>query len=255
MFYLTPNTTVIANAVKKAGKILTKDFAEIEQLQSSVNGAQGFALASVNKVKEVLVNELKKARPNFAILQENDKPTDKASCFVICPVCGVQNYINGLPNVCISVAIVENNAITCAVIYNPITDDMYFAEKGSGAFKEGFRNQERLRVSSKKELADSIVLFNQVDSFPKELSQNARVLGNPALDLAKVASGKADGAVSKNNTFAQVAAGFLLVKEAGGCVYGLTQQDIRSEHLFDVLQEGAYVCTNYNLGKKIKETL
>jgi myo-inositol-1(or 4)-monophosphatase len=211
-----------------------------------------------------LINELKKARPNFAVLLDNDKPADKTGCFVVCPVCGVQNYINGLPNVCISVAIVENNAVTCAVIYNPITDDMYFAEKGKGAYKEGFRSHERLRVSAKQELEGALVAIKpngDVETTAKyvnntiALCKDVRVSGATALDLAYVASGKLDAVIAPSSMLASIAAGVLLVRESGGLALDIDQTDTRTEDLPMVLNSGNLMAVSFNLSQKIAKIL
>lgn len=265
MSYLTANMNMLMSVVKKAASSLTRDFSEIEKLQSSVKGHQEFVAAAVKKVESSLRTELAKARPNYAFA-ENGKPQPNAPHFIVSSLDGVVNFAHGIPHFSISVATVENGVLTAAVIYNPATDELYFAEKGNGAYKEGFRNHERLRVSFRKDLQecvfstlisykDNIAEYNAVrDRIVPEVNA-LRVFGAASLDLAYVAAGKLDATVSLGNSLSEIAAGILLVKEAGGSVYELNQKDIRSEDLAAVLSSGNIIACNANLGKKVYDLL
>lgn len=260
MSYLTANMNMLMSAVKKAASSMSRDFSEIEKLQSSVRGHQEFVAAAVKKVEGNLRGELSKARPNYAFAQDG-KPQPNAPHFIVSALDGVINFAHGIPHFSISVATVENGVITAAVIYNPATDELYFAEKGNGAYKEGFRNHERLRVSFRKDLPECIFSTlsskenNEVrDRISSEVNA-LRILGAASLDLAYVAAGKLDATVSLGNSLSEIAAGLLLVKEAGGSVYELHQKDIRSEDLAAVLRSGNIIACNANLGKKIHDLL
>ena len=237
MSYISPSLNFLITTVKKVGTSLTRDFNEIEQLQSSVKGHREFTQAAFERTAKGLRAELQKGKPTYAVVTD-----------------GLLNFIHGIPYFAISVAVVENGVVTSGVIYNPATSDLYFAEKGQGAFKEGFRSHERLRVSSRKDLPEAVIgLTSVADGIPA--FENVRLHGALSLDLAYVASGRLDAVVSRNNSAASVAAGMLLVKEGGGYVYEINQKDIRSDDLASVLASGNLIAVNANLGKKLYESL
>lgn len=265
MSYLSPTLNMLMTVVKKSASSLSRDFNEIEKLQSSVRGHQDFVMSAIRKVEGSLRVELSKARPAFAYA-ENGKPQPQGAHFIISPLDGVINFAHGIPHFSTSVAISENGAVTAAVVYNPATDELYFAEKGNGAYKEGFRNHERLRVSNRKELSEStfstlinyeenIAEYNAIrDKIVPQISA-LRVFGAASLDLAYVATGKLDATVSLGNQLSDIAAGILLVKEAGGSVFELYQKDIRSEDLSAVLMSGNIIAGNTEITKKVYELL
>lgn len=265
MSYLSPTLTMLMTVVKKATSSLTRDFSEIEKLQSSMRSHQDFVTSAIKKVETVLRVELSKARPTFAFA-ENDKPVPDGSVFIISALDGVVNFAHGIPHFATSVAISENGVIIAAVVYNPATDELYFAEKGNGAYKEGFRNHERLRVSFRKELSECI--FSTLMSYKENITEynnirdkivpeiNAlRIFGAASLDLAYVAAGKIDSTVSLCHSLCNIAAGILLVKEAGGAVLELNQQDIRTEDLTSVLATGNIIAGNPEISRKVYELL
>lgn len=264
MSYLSANMNMLMSAVKKAASSLSRDFSEIEKLQSSVKGHQDFIAAALKKVGNNLRVELSKARPNYAFA-ENGKARPNGSYFIVSSLDGVINFSHGIPHFSISVATCENGVLTAAVVYNPATDELYFAEKGNGAYKEGFRNHERLRVSYRKELNECVfsTLINneKMDEYASVRDKilpevgSLRILGASSLDLAYVAAGKFDATISLGNNLTDIAAGILLVKEAGGSVFELNQKDIRSEDIDSVLASGNIIACNANLGKKIYELL
>lgn len=265
MSYLSPSLTLLINAVKKASGSLNRDFSEIEQLQSSVKGYKEFVVASYTKVSKALQVELGKIHPDYAIISEAEKLGTR-NCYLVSPIDGLSNFAHGIPHFAISVAVYENNTVTAAVVYNPSTDSLYFAEKGKGAYKEGFRNHERLRVSSRKDLKEALVStlvnysqdISEYDSIQNRLvgaTDNLRISGSCALDLAYVASGKFDAAASRGNKLGDFAAGMLLVKEAGGYIYDIDQKDKRTENLALVINSGNLLAVNYELGRKLGELL
>ena len=265
MSYLSPNLSLLINAVKKASGSLNRDFSEIEQLQSSVKGYKEFVVASYTKVTKALQVELGKIHPDYLIISDAEKLSGR-NCYIVSPIDGLSNFSRGIPCFSMSVAVYENNTITAAIVYNPATDNLYFAEKGKGAYKEGFRNHERLRVSSRKDLQDALIStlvsyksdVKEYDSLQQKIvsaTDNLRVSGCCSLDLAYVASGKLDAAVSRGNKLSDYAAGILLVKEAGGYVFDIDQADKRTENLNLVLNSGNLMAANSELGRKLGELL
>ena len=254
MSYLSPSLTLLINAVKKASGSLNRDFSEIEQLQSSVKGYKEFVVASYTKVSKALQVELGKIHPDYALVSEAEK-LGARNCYIVSPIDGLSNFAHGIPHFAVSVAVYENNTVTASVVYNPATDCLY---------KEGFRNHERLRVSSRRDLKEALVAtlvnynenVSEYDVIQKRLvaaTDNLRISGSCALDLAYVASGKYDAAVSRGNKLSDFAAGLLLVKEAGGYIYDIDQKDKRTENLSLVLNSGNIFAVNNELGKKLGE--
>lgn len=260
---------MLIGAVKKASSSLNRDFSEIEKLQSSVRGYKEFVASAIKKVETNLRVELSKARPNYAFAEDN-KPQPQGAHFIVSPINGLVNFAHGIPYFAVSAAVYENGNLTASVIYNPATEECYFAERGAGAYKEGFRSHERLRVSARKELEESLVAAKTLASSDsendKKLSrivrekiepgvQGNREFGCVALNLAYVACGKLDAVIGSGNSRSDIAAGILLVKEAGGAIYDMEQKDIRSENIDSVLSSGDIVACNANLGKKISDLL
>lgn len=253
MSYISPSLNFLMTAVKKAGNSLTRDFNEIEQLQSSVKGHKAFAVSAVERTVRALRIELQKGKPDYAVVINNE-PQPNAPHFLVAPLDGEVNFAHGIPYFAISAAVVENGNVTSGVIYNPATSDLYFAEKGQGAFKEGFRNHERLRVSARKELDDALIGTTS-NAALISFAPNIRIQGSLSMDLTCVAAGRLEAVVSKENTAASIAAGMLLVKEAGGYVYELNQKDIRTDDLASVLASGNLIAANAGLSKKIHQLL
>lgn len=253
MSYISPSLNFLITTVKKVGNALTRDINEIEQLQSSVRGPKEFAASAADRVAKGLKVELQKGKPAYAFVTDG-MPRPAAPHFLVAPIDGIVNFSHGIPYFAISVAVVENDVITAAVVYNPATSDLYFAEKGNGAYREGFRNHERLRVSARKEVADALVGIDKSVELPVEF-ENFRQLGSVSMDMAYVAAGRLDALISKGNSAAVMAAGMLLVKEAGGYVYELNQKDIRTENLNLALDSGNVIAANSNMGKKVYDLL
>ena len=262
--YLSPQISLLINAVKKASSSMDRDFNEIEQLQSSVKGYKEFVMGTYGKVSKALQTELGKIHPDYPLVSEASKLPTKGNCWLVNPLDGLVNFAHGIPHFAISVAAYENGKISEAVVYNPALDCLYFAEKGKGAFKEGYRNHERLRVSARKDLSDALIgtlvnydknvsEFDKVQKTIVSACDNVRIFGSCALDLAYVASGKLDAHVSLKNSLADYAAGILLVKEAGGYLFDMNQKDIRSEDMDAVIHGGNLIATNAELGKKVCE--
>lgn len=252
MSYISLNLNFLINAVKKAGNTLSRDFSEIEQLQSSLRGHAEFTKAAQERVEKILKIELQKGKPDYIFVSGN-QPLPSGNCFAIAPLDGKLNFMHGIPMFTVSVAIIENKQVTAAVIYNPATADLFFAEKGSGAFKEGYRNHERLRVSGRKELKDALVGVSE-DIITSKVG-GCRNIGVLSLELAMLAAGKLDAIITKNNNIESFAAGLLLVKESGGYVYEYNQKDIRTDNQEAILQSGNLVAGNADIAPKLFATL
>ena len=250
MSYISTNLNLLMNIAQKAGTGLSRDFSEIEQLQTSVKGHKEFTKAAYDRTTMILRTELQKVRPQYAVVPVGGK-VPNAPHFLISALNGEINFIHGIPYFAVSIAEVVNGAVVSAVIYNPATADMFFAEKGNGAFKEGYRNHERLRVSARKDLSQALIAADAGVSVPATV----RHFGSISLDLAALAAGKVDGVVSNGNDAAEIAAGVLLVREAGGQVFAKNQKDIRDADLGLVLSEGNIVAANAELGKKLFESV
>ena len=262
--YLSPQMTMLINAAKKAASSIDRDFNEIEQLQSSVKGYKEFVLGAYGKVNKALQVELSRLHADYPIISEASALPSSGGCYLVAPINGLVNFAHGMPLFAVSIAVYEAGKITAAVIYNPASDALYFAEKGKGAFKEGYRNHERLRVSARKDFSDALIgtlvsykkssaEYDKIQKAIVAATDNLRVSGSCALDLAYVASGKLDAHISLCNNLGDFAAGLLLVKEAGGYIYEMNQKDIRSENLDSVINSGNLIVTNAELGKKVCE--
>ena len=259
MAYVSPTLTLIVGAVKKAASALGRDFNELEHLQNSVRSDKGFAQHAYDKVQKILQEELSKIKAGLPIItSDKDSIPASGTYFTLCAIDGFDNFAHGHADFAVSVALIENGKVIDGVVYSPITDEMFFAEKGCGAFKEGFRNHERLRVASAKN-ADKVLFACNTDTRVinnvLSLTKNVRISGASALDLAYLSAGKIDAAAVSAAFIGKIAAGVLLVKEAGGYVFEIGQTDVRSENLEKTLSSGNLFATNEPLRQKIAEIL
>ena len=239
--HLSPHLTVMANAAQKASKRLLRDFAEVEQLQVSVKGPGDFVSQADLRAENTLREELAKARPGYAFLMEESGAAGSprwAWRWVVDPLDGTTNFLHGVPHWAISIGLEKRledggSELAAALIYAPAVDEMYWAEKGGGAFC----NERRLRVSARKDLREALfatgIPFAAVTpanrmAFSRTLARlmprvaGIRRFGAAALDLAWVAAGRFDGYWELGVKPWDIAAGALLVREAGGFVGGLT---------------------------------
>lgn len=264
MSYISPLLTAVVGGVKKATSALDRDFNELEKLQNSIRGNKNFVLNSYTRLEQNLKIELGKVRQDLPIFTPNDKISGD-SFFAVSPIEGLINFAHGNPDFAVSVALIENGVLICSVVYNPVRDETFFAEKGKGAFKEGYRSHERLRVSSCKDLYGALFTsgasfddqgLSAVSSLHHNILQktgNLRISGSIAMDLAYLAGGKYDGSVSLHNHVASIAAGLLLVKEAGGSIRAVKQKDNRVEDLNQIFKTGDLIAVNFNLNQKVFE--
>ena len=212
---ISANLNVMIKACEKAAKILIRDFGEIEKLQVSKKGPTDFVTNSDIKVEKIIIDELKKARPNYSFITEENgkiKNKDQNNIWVIDPIDGTVNFLHGIPHFAISIALLSNEEIISGIIYDPIKDEMFFAEKNNGAFF----NNHRIRVSKKNKINEC--LFVTSGKLDNQFELPIRKTGCAALDLAYVASGRYDGFFQKNLNLWDIAAGIILIKEAGGMI-------------------------------------
>ena len=212
---ISANLNVMIKAAEKASRALIRDFGEIEKLQVSIKGPTDFVSNADLKAEKIIIEELKKARPYYSIISEEDgseNNKDKEHTWIIDPIDGTTNFLHGVPHFAISIALKYGNEIISGLIYDPIKDEMFYAEKDSGAF---FNNQ-RIRVSKKKEL--NSCLFATGGVAKNEVDLPLRKSGSAALDIAYVAAGRYDGYFQNDLNLWDIAAGIILVKEAGGMI-------------------------------------
>ncbi len=255
----SPIMTLMISAAQKAGKAVKRDFGEVENLQVSKKGPSDFVTASDKKCEQTLYEELSKARPGYGFLGEENgyiEGTDKTHRFIIDPIDGTSNFIHAIPHFAISIALEREGALVAGVVYNPITDDVFWAETGKGAW----RNDYRLKVSGRKTLGDSLLatgvpwrgvqghgqFFKELHAFTQKVA-GIRRFGSAALDLAWVAAGRYDGFWERNLKVWDLAAGVVLVREAGGqCI------DIDGN---DFTQTGNLIAANPHILKLMNEQL
>ena len=219
---ISANLNVMIKASEKASKILIRDFGEIEKLQVSKKGPSDFVTNSDLRVEKIIIEELKKAKPNYSVISEEngiENNKDKNNTWIIDPIDGTINFLHGIPHFAISIALRSNNEIVSGLIFDPIKNEMFFAEKDNGAF---FNNQ-RIRVSKKSEINDC--LFATGGKVNKEPNLSYRKSGCAALDMAYVAAGRYDGYFQYNLNLWDIAAGIVLVKEAGGMLNKIDLSD------------------------------
>ena len=214
----------------KVSRSLIRDFGEIENLQVSSKGPGDFVTSADKRTEKIIIDELQKANPNYCIISEEAgiiNGSNTINKWIIDPIDGTMNFLNGIPQFAISIGYEENNEIKCGVIFNPITNEMFYAEKGSGAFL----NNSRIRVSNKKKIVDALLVTggpNQASKIKDQIFSeyvkvsknvlNVRKLGSAALDMAFVASGRFDGYWQRELNYWDIAAGVIILKEAGGFV-------------------------------------
>jgi len=202
-------------ASEKASKILIRDFGEVEKLQVSKKGPIDFVTNADIKAEKIIIEELEKARPSYSIISEENgikKNKDEDNTWIIDPIDGTVNFLHGIPHFAISIGLRSENEIISGLIFDPIKDELFYAEKNNGAF---FNNQ-RIRVSKKNDIEEC--LFVTGGKIKKKLSIPYRKSGCAALDMAYVAAGRYDGYFQNDLNIWDIAAGIVLIKEAGGMI-------------------------------------
>ncbi len=238
----TPQFNLMHKACMKASKILIRDFGEIEKLKVSEKSPGDFVTASDKRVEKVLIGELEKSEYSFLTEETGlieGKYKDKR--WVIDPIDGTFNFLNGLPHFAISLAYEENGEIVSGIIYDPIKNEMFGAHKGSGAYL----NNTRMRVSNKSEFSNSCLVTGGpkstskiketiLDEYKKvsmKTNSHIRKSGSAALDLAYVAAGRYDGYWQREINYWDIAAGIILVKESGGFINTIKEKDFTGKKI------------------------
>lgn len=227
---LSPNINIMLRAAEKAGRSLIRDFGEVEQLQVSRKGPGDYVSAADRRAEEIIFEELSKARPEYSFLmEESGTKGDQNAEFrwIIDPLDGTSNFLHGIPHWSISIALEHKGEVVAGIIFDPVKDETFRAEKGTGAFVRNLR----LRVSGRTEINTSMIAAGQpkhdteaIDLFMKEYatvfkkSGGVRRYGSAALDLAYVAAGRYEAYWERYINAWDVAAGALIVREAGGIV-------------------------------------
>lgn len=228
---------VMMQAARKAGRTLKRDFGEVEQLQVSMKGPANFVTAADRRAEEILHEELTKARPGYGFVGEEGgrrEGADKTHTWIVDPLDGTSNFLHGIPHFAVSIGLEREGAIVAGVIYNPANDEMFTAERGKGAFL----NDKRLRVAARRSLVDAVVtcglphhgrgdlaLFRKEFTAIQDKVAGLRRLGAATLDLAWVAAGRFDAYWERDISPWDMAAGLIIVREAGGYVTDLDGGD------------------------------
>jgi myo-inositol-1(or 4)-monophosphatase len=221
---------VMIAAARKAARALKRDFGELEKLQVSLKGPGNFVTAADRRAEETLYTELMKARPGYGFLGEEGgrrEGADKTHTWIVDPLDGTTNFLHGIPQFAISIALEREGTVVAGLIYNPANEDMFIAERGKGAFL----NEQRIRVAGRKLLGDAVIacglphqgrgdlaLSRKETGAMQEHVAGLRRFGAAALDLAWVAAGRLDGYWERDINPWDMAAGIILVREAGGFV-------------------------------------
>ena len=254
----SPLINVMVKAAEKAAKSLKRDFGEVEHLQVSRKGPADFVSTADFEAQRILREELGKSRPEFGfVMEENDKAPDtsgKPERWIVDPLDGTTNFLHGLGHWAISIAAEREGDLIAGVVYDPLKDELFWAEKGLGAYN----NNKRLRVSARTDLADCLIatglpfkgVMNKRPNFQNELMAvmpqvaGIRRFGAASLDMAYVAAGRYDGYWESGVSSWDVAAGLVLVKEAGGFIAPLKEKD-------SPLHSGAVIVSNVAIHDKL----
>ena len=233
----SPLINIMQKAAKKASRGLRRDFNELENLQVKTKGPANFVTASDIRTQKIIYDELSYAKPDWSFVMEESKPIENKNTkarFIVDPIDGTTNFMHGNPNFAISIAAEINDRLEAAIVYSPITDEMFTAERGKGSFL----NDKRIRVATRKKLSESILITGiphlgrgNKELFMKEMDMiipevaGIRRSGSAALDLAWIAAGRYDIFWERGLSIWDIAAGVLLVREAGGFAKGIDGSD------------------------------
>ena len=214
-------------ACEKASKVIIRDFGEVENLQVAKKGPRDFVTKTDKRVEEILIDELTKSKKNYSFLTEESGKiinNDKDKRWIIDPIDGTTNFLHGIPHFAISIALEIDNELKSALIHDPIKNEIFFAEKDNGAFF----NNHRIKVSNKSDVEDCLFSSDQNGLKIIYPTLNMRSTGCAALDLAYVGSGRLDGFFHNKINLWDVAAGILIVKEAGGTTNDFSKYEMDS---------------------------
>jgi len=258
--YTSPALNVMVAAARKAGRPLIRDFNELENLQISLKGPADFVTSADKRTEKILIEELSKARPGYGFLGEEGgaiEGKDKTHRFVIDPIDGTTNFMHGVPHFAISIALEREGQLVAGVVFNPVTDDLFTAEKGHGAYL----NNKRLRTAARKELSPSLIATglpwlgkdgharaNAEMAVVMNATSGIRRFGSAALDLAYVAAGRFDGFWERGLQPWDIAGGIVLLREAGGIVSDMNGGQ-------DMLTGGSILASNEHLHPQLLKLL
>ena len=238
---ISANLNIMIKASEKASKGLIRDFGELEQLQVSIKGPSDFVTNADIKAEKIIIDELTRSRKNYSILSEESgskENKDIDNVWIIDPIDGTINFLHGVPHFAISIALKSNNEIVSGLIYDPIKDEMFYAEKNNGAYF----NNKRIRVSKRKKIEVCLFASGEIDNENIKQKINSKLSirksGSAALDMAYVASGRYDGYFQKNLNLWDIAAGIIIVKEAGGQVNDL---NLKQNNNIDIIASSSSI--------------
>lgn len=240
---------VMVKAARRAGRSLKRDLGEIENLQVSLKGPANFVTVADRRAEDILYEDLIKARPGYGFIGEEGgtrEGADKTNTWIVDPLDGTTNFLHGIPQFAISIGLQREGVIVAGVIYNPANDELYIAERGKGAFL----NDQRLRVAGRRKLNECVIACGlphigrgDHEQSRREMTEmqnrvaGLRRFGAASLDMAFVAAGRLDGYWERNLKPWDIAAGIIMIREAGGVVSGVEGHD-------NALQTGHVVCGN-----------
>ena len=256
----SPQINLITRACMKASRSLIRDFGEIENLQVSEKGPGDFVSSADKRTEKILIDELQKAHPDYGIITEEAGLINKSNVknrLIIDPIDGTMNFLNGVPQFAISIGYEEDGEIKCGEIFNPIMNEMFCAEKGNGAYL----NNSRIRVSNKKKIKNSLLvtggpkgtskikdkIYSEYINVSNNVS-NVRKFGSAALDIAYVACGRFDGYWQRELNYWDIAAGIIILKEAGGFVSFLNHDN-------DLSIKRNIIASNSNIHQELIDTI
>jgi myo-inositol-1(or 4)-monophosphatase len=240
---------VMVKAARRAGRSLKRDLGEVENLQVSLKGPANFVTMADKRAEEMLYEDLTKARPGYGFLGEEGgirEGADKSHIWIVDPLDGTTNFLHSIPQFAISIGLQREGTMIAGLIYNPANDELYIAERGKGAFL----NDQRLRVAGRRSLGDCVIACGlphmgrgNLDLSRAEMTAiqakvaGLRRFGSAALDMAFIAAGRFDGYWERNLQPWDMAAGLIIIREAGGIVSGINGED-------DPLTTGHVICGN-----------
>jgi len=254
------NINVMVKAARRAGRSLKRDLGEIENLQVSLKGPANFVSLADRRAEQMLYEDLSKARPGYGFIGEEGgmrEGQDKSHTWIVDPLDGTTNFLHGIPQFAISIGLQREGTMIAGVIYNPANDELYTAERGKGTFL----NDQRLRVAGRRKLNESVIACGLPHigrgDFKLSLAELAEIqprvaglrrFGAASLDMAFVAAGRLDGYWERNLQAWDMAAGQIIVREAGGIVSGIEGDD-------DPLKTGDVICGNEHVHAELVKIL
>ena len=263
MQFNSPQFNLMYKACMKASKVLIRDFGEIEKLQVSEKGPGDFVTASDKRVEKILIEELSIDKSGYSALTEETGKIEgekKNNRWIIDPIDGTTNFLNGVPHFCISIAYEENGNLVSGIIFDPIKNEMFIAQKGSGAYL----NNSRMRVSNKSDFKNSLIVtggprasssneirdlaFKEYQKISSAIRPPLRKSGSAALDLAYIAAGRYDACWQRELNYRDIAAGIIILRESGGFVENLKGNDFHSKKI-DI------IASNSKIHEKMKNLL